>query len=500
MAMDSDFDIVDPRPDALVESLRAFGYTLETALADLLDNSITARATIAEVELYWDGPNSWIRVADNGCGMDEPTLIEAMRAGTKSPLEERNPNDLGRFGLGLKTASFSQCRQLSVLSAQDEKEVFRCWDLDFIQTARKWALLKKPTTRQTADVVGYRHEWPCRTIIVWEKLDRVVGPEAADNEGAHRHFLRKVDRVVEHLGMVFHRFIAKPGPQITILVNGVRVQPWDPFMATHPTTQLLPRETVGSGTRTVVVQPFVLPHQTKLSMAEHQAAAGPKGWNAQQGFYIYRNRRMIVEGDWLGFFRQEEHSKLARIQIDILNASDHDWKIDVRKAHAVPTDDVKDSLKRWAEATRTRAIEVYRHRGQADARQSAEPQVFMWLQTKHGSTVTYKLNREHPMVRRVLEQPVTTKKDLRDLLRVVEETMPVQFVISDFAKNTEQQMLPFEQDPGEVANIALAVGELLVRAGAPRTAVKRRLLAMEPFRYYPEIIESLSWNEKDGAC
>ena len=113
---DKDYDIVNPGASAMIESLRAYGYSLNSAIADLLDNSITAHAKNIWIHMYWDGGNSWLSITDDGSGMDEKTLINAMRPGSQNPLDQRKEDDLGRFGLGLKTASFSQCRSLTVVS------------------------------------------------------------------------------------------------------------------------------------------------------------------------------------------------------------------------------------------------------------------------------------------------------------------------------------------------------------------------------------------------
>src|SRR5579872_5411751 len=124
-----DFDIVAPDASAMIESLRAFGYDLPTAIADLIDNSISAGAKNVWLNFRWNGPDSFISVADDGCGMSRTTLINAMRAGSRSPLDPRTPADLGRFGLGLKTASFSQCRRLTVASKEKKNSTcIRRWD------------------------------------------------------------------------------------------------------------------------------------------------------------------------------------------------------------------------------------------------------------------------------------------------------------------------------------------------------------------------------------
>lgn len=140
-----DYDLVEPDASAMMESLRAFGYSTPAAVADLIDNSITAGARNVWINFHWNGSDSHVVMLDDGGGMTEEVLVLAMRAGSRSPLEDRNAADLGRFGLGLKTASFSQCRQLTVASkAKRHTQVTRRWDLDYVREHRQWRLLKAP--------------------------------------------------------------------------------------------------------------------------------------------------------------------------------------------------------------------------------------------------------------------------------------------------------------------------------------------------------------------
>src|SRR5207245_2365312 len=165
------------------------------------------------------------------------------------------------------------------------------------------------------------------------------------------------------LGMVFHRLMMDKRP-VELLINGRVVQPWDPFLAHEAATQTLPATRLKLRRAVVEVQPFVLPHHSKIAKSTYDAVAGPRGWNAHQGFYVYRNRRLLVPGDWLGFgWAKEEHYKLARIRVEVPNALDHDWAIDVTKSRALPPAALRDDLRRIGERTRSDAKRVYSHRG-----------------------------------------------------------------------------------------------------------------------------------------
>ena len=348
-----DYENCPPNADSMIQSMRAFGYDLKMAIADIIDNSIFAGAKNVWVIQNWSGSNSYISILDDGSGMDENTLFEAMRLGSRNPLDERESNDQGRFGLGLKTASFSQSRLLSVRSkTKDGKISTRCWDLDYINVVKDWNLLKT-INKETEELLKPLENVESGTIVLWEKMDRVVEVEDADDVQGKNDFLRKIQNVQKYLEMVFQRFIEFGKLNIFICnpdnfgEEYTRLKTWDPFLVSHSATQELSNEALEIFKDRIKVRPFILPHLSKLTSEEHVNAAGPKGWNAQQGFYIYRKERLIVAGGWLDLdYKQEEHYKLARIQVDIPNNMDDKWKIDVKKAEAHPPDALMPAFKR----------------------------------------------------------------------------------------------------------------------------------------------------------
>ncbi len=280
-----------------MESLRATGYSLPDSVADLVDNSITAGATNIWLNFHWAGADSQVSILDDGCGMSEQELIAAMKVGSKSPLEERESSDLGRYGLGLKTASISQARTVTVATkiAGDDQGAARRWDLDHLATVEDWQLLRVPAESAGGSakrLAELRHG----TLVSWDKLDRLVGDVGPDDERARQLFLDGLRAVEEHVAMVFHRFMVPPNP-ISFWINGQSIRPWDPFLADEPATQRLSSEVLDPQ---ITVTPYVLPHHSRLSAETHRVAGGPAGWNAHQGFYVYRNRRLLVPGDWLG--------------------------------------------------------------------------------------------------------------------------------------------------------------------------------------------------------
>lgn len=437
----------------MIESMRAYGYTLPTAIADLIDNSIAANCTTVWLDTWWSGAESWITLTDDGEGMSEPQLRDAMRLGSQNPLLDRDPTDLGRFGLGLKTASLSQCRRLTVVTRPaSNRRYVRRWDLDHLSKAdvHGWQLLKSAhpdsiaSTRRIDDLER-------GTAVVWEVLDRIVQSASKDDAKLRAHFLRSVVEVEQHLAMVFHRYLSGQRRRLKILVNDHELKTWDPFLEGHPATTMTPEEQIllPGHDATILVRGFILPHKDKLRPESFLEGSGPAGWNAQQGFYLYRNERLILPGSWLGLggsrpWTKEEQYKLARIRLDIPNSMDHLWHLDVKKSHATPPPLVRERLLGLAQNIRQKAREVFAHRGKYGPRAKKHEYDRPWKSTKRSGRITYRIDRKHPLVAAVISEVGSANADtLEGMLRVIEETVPVQQIWLDAAESPEDASAPF---------------------------------------------------------
>lgn len=489
---EAEYDRAEPRAEAMIHSLRAFGYDLGAAVADLIDNSIAAGARDIRLEFLWDGAASTFSITDDGRGMGEAELVEAMRPGCRSPLEERDPTDLGRFGLGLKTASFSQCRKLTVGSKRSGGNVAaRCWDLGYVQACCDWRLLRVRSSA-FAERAAKLNGQASGTVVLWEDMDRVVGGASVASKADHDLFLERVDGVFRHVAMVFHRFLQRPNAP-SISINGRPVAAWDPYLTGEPATQLLTAEALRIFGKRLKVSPYVLPHHSRLDPETHARAGGPRGWTAQQGFYVYRNDRMLVAGDWLGLgMRKEEHYRLARIMLEIPNSMDAEWELDVKKSVARPPAALRPSLKRIASLTCARAAEVYRHRGKLLARSASRDYVYMWLRKARKDTTSYSINREHPLVRELLRLPGARGK-LGALLRLVEETVPVPMIAIDQAEQPDKHSEPFQHVASrEIRELMGEVYRSLRASGSSPAEAKGTLVRMEPFDRYPDLVAGIA--------
>lgn len=504
--MPTDYEISSPKPGALIESLRSVGYSLPTAIADILDNSIAAHARNLWIDFHWAGPDSRVSIVDDGDGMNEGTLAAAMRPGSANPLDSRKPDDLGRFGLGLKTASFSQCRKLSVWSRQDGGDIAgRCWDLDYVAKHDEWRLLK---TGAPGSLDPFSHLSGLRsgTLVLWEQLDRAVDKSPASSREAHSRFLQLIEDVRAHLAMIFHRFLdgTANGRRVPlqIFINGQsdahRVHPWSPFRieGAQPSRET-PVETMSLGGHKVAVRGFILPHKDRLTEAQFASGGGPQGWVAQQGFYVYRNDRIIVPGDWLRLGRsrpwaKEEHYKLARLSIDIPNVMDEDWSLDIKKSTARPPAAIRERLTDLADEVRKDARQVFAHRGQYGPRPEG-PEVVVerpWVTaTRLGRTV-YLINRGHPVIAASLKRLGVLAEHVKPALRLIEETVPVERIWLDTAESPDEHALPYEgQDEDTVLSDIRTARDFLSESLKTRDALRTYLLATEPFRRYPALVD-----------
>ncbi|MFE1189402.1 ATP-binding protein [[Kitasatospora] papulosa] len=479
--------VVAPRASALMDSLRAFGYDMATALADLVDNSLAASAREVRVEFNTDKGASWVAVVDDGDGMMEIGLHEAVRFGGSGPTAERQTGDLGRFGLGLKTASLSQCRVLTVLSRTSDGLACRTWDIDLVRATDDWRV-RVVADNEAIDIAQRIGFVGTGTMVLWRRLDHAgEGPVLARKLGQSRNRLR----------MWFHRYIARG--RLRLVVGGHELTAWDPFCRQHMATQDLGTERLEAGGLVQVI-PYVLPHPSRLSEAEIKDGAGPRGWNAQQGFYVYRGDRLVSAGGWLGMPDMviTPQTRLARIEVSMDPASDHVWQVDVRKSRVHPPAGIEEDLARLAASARSASVAVFRRRvTTAAARQGRDRELtFGWIQERRNGTSRYLVNRQHPVIQAALVANGTAS--IEAVLRLVERTLPVG-VIAIEAENDlgriPQAALEGVEEAEARADLVAMLAALPDDAHARAVAV-RALGSVEPFNRFPallaEIVDQMS--------
>ena len=470
----------------MIQSLRSIGYGFATALADVVDNSITADAS--EIRIRFGGSTSpYIAIIDDGHGMDELELIEAMRHGGKGPLSSRSSGDLGRYGLGLKTASLSQCRKLTVASFKNYKSCGARWDLDEVESRNDWLLnILGGKEIQLLPHFEQLQNSGAGTIVIWEDFDRVATGSRAKLDTVSQ----LVDDSRDRLGLIFHRFrVSENGSRkVLISTNGLPLEEFDPFMLSNRRTESLQREVVNIGHSPVVIQPYILPHISKITPQQMRLSGGQDRLREAQGCYVYRNRRLIVAGSWFRLAKIEELTKLARVQIDIGNATDDDWSLDIKKSSAVPPPAIKITLRRLVDRIANRSANVFRHRKQ---RITENDIVRIWERLPERSGVFYKINRAHPLVANLSEQFADGEGLLLErLLRSIELALPTDAIYADIAANDPVSRSD-EQVFDELRDLAISMLERLKNDEDARKMLLATLQKIEPFSMHVAITRKI---------
>lgn len=477
-----------PFAPVLMESTRAMGYSLEAAVADIVDNSIAAKADTVKIQFSPYTAIPYVSILDNGLGMNESEINDAMRYGSQSSLNERESNDLGRFGLGLKTASLSQCRCLTVISKQDEKVEARRWDLDEIYKEGSWALISLDKD-DLLEIPQYQEQLkPLKhgTLVIWENLDRMLKGTATPDKLMNK----QMDYVREHLSLVFHRYLAGEAGiiKLNLSINDLSVEPKDPFLIGRSTV-FQADERFNIEGFPVYVSAFMLPHISALTKKEKAALGGSEGLTKDQGFYVYRNKRLLVWGTWFRMHRKDELSKLARIRVDVPNVLDHLWTLDIRKSTAVPPDVIKKNLARIVDRISEGSKRAWTFRGK---REVSDDGSHLWSKTKIRDGIVYNLNRDHILLRLLSDTlDAEQKKLLENYLRLAEGNLPLNQLYVDL--NNEEQVNVRKEKDAEAEAMETALSILANIAGDPARDMQIQLmLQTDPFCNYRKIVDMLT--------
>lgn len=440
---------IAPNLSVFLSSFREIGYQLDTAVADIVDNSISANASNVRISVV---PSEMKAIIfDDGEGMDKDTLIEAMRLGTKRDL--RQIGDLGKFGLGLKTASFSQTKTFSVLSKQKGGEIYGLrWDIPVLERANKWLAdevsyedISGIIVRIDPDVVNYIQKSDSWTIVIWENMDRY--------EAEHLETL--MGDLRDHLSLVFHKFLSKEGfhgHKISLFFNGTELIAKNPFVDL-PATQKNPTETVEVKGHKIQITAYDLPNYTKLTQKQYKDLDGGEGFIKNQGFYLYREGRLLVGGTWFRLAKVSDATALARIMIDIDNTQDELWNIDVKKSMAEPIPEVRDILMPYALKVRSRSRTTKSHRG------VKRDVTDWWVEEDKDGKVAFKINRKHPLYVEIAESLGTNKDILDSMLSKIEQTVPIRAIDAVINQDPYSIYLEKEFSVESVKKLALFLKE-----------------------------------------
>lgn len=464
-----------PHAAALIEGLRDIGYSLETAISDIVDNSITARAKQIQILTDTFSEEPFVAIMDDGVGMTEDELVAAMRPGSRNPLDARETVDLGRFGLGLKSASFSQCRRLTVVTRANGITSGAVWDLDDVALRNEWSvqLLDDFEAISCVDQLGARG-----TLVLWEKLDRLSGGYKLNAVKRAEVINQRLAETERHLRLVFHRFLDESKP-IKILLNGRKLRPLDPFARKNSATIADPEEIIALSEGEVEIQSFTIPHHKQMSTVDWNDLGGPEGHLKSQGFYLYRGARLILHGTWFGLCRQSELTKLSRVRVDISNSMDSDWKIDVKKSSAQLPPLVRDRLKKVIERIQEGSKRTYRKRGQKLVDHSRLP---LWHRIQSDGQIRYRPNNDHPIfVEYAEELPEHLRRGFFNCISLVGASLPVETLHADLGAVAEE-VVPDRVDEDTLIQAVQATMSVLLAAKKDLKDIVALMKDVDPFR------------------
>lgn len=464
-------ETVRPNVGHFIETLRELGYSTEVAIADLIDNSITAESS--EIKIYAvTKPSISFVILDNGNGMSEKVLIEAMRLASTNPKDTRDKNDLGRFGLGLKTASFSQCKKLTVVTKSNGIISSRQWDLNYIVDKDDWLLI---TPENYSDYPLYKdfENQESGTLVVWEEIDKIATTD----------FPEMIEKLRKHLSLVFHKFLEGQSPlkKLNITVNNNLIKPFNPFNISHPATQQIGSEKINIHGASVNIQPFILPHHSKISQQEYELYATEEGYVKSQGFYLYRQNRIIIYGTWWGLHRAIDAHKLIRVKIEIPNSMDLQWGIDIKKSTAKPADNIKADLRRIILQVIDKGSRPFSARGKKIEDKNITQ---FWEIYPTKDTFRFAVNQSHPLYEDLISNLDNYQKEkLKYFLKGLQAYMPLDAIQSKLQTDPhsiKQESALTEED---INNLLLMLNESGINE-----EYRQQLLKTEIFKNHPEIL------------
>jgi hypothetical protein len=478
-----------PKAEFLMGAMRSMGYSFEAAIADIIDNSISAEARNIHIRFPSEPFNCIVSILDDGLGMDKESLFLSMKYGSNSSEEERNENDLGRFGLGMKAASLSQCKVLTVASKQNGIISAYQWDYDLILDKKEWLVIELDDTEilQLYGIDVLRSN-KSGTLVIWENFDALEKSYGDIFTSLNEYKIK----IIDYLSLIFHRYLNDENEKrLHITVNNFELIGLDPFLEKHKKTnfrqefKLAIKDSKGLE-RFVSVQPYVLPYQKDLTKSDLDSLGGITNLRTKQGFYIYRNRRLIIWGTWFGLPRNEL-TKNARIRVDIPNTLDDIWNIDIKKQNASIPKSIKNSLTSAVREIMEFSVKIQHHRGRIAKIDDGMDYIWNRVEGREEKFM-YTINRDS-CIFRLLKDHVDDESMSRFemVLEEIERSVPYQQIYIDISQNIVDETDDTERLK-DIENKGLMWVKHVVAFGelTQKEAIDQ-LFKSEPFCKHPEM-------------
>jgi len=415
-----------PNASNFVQSLRRFGYSFSSALADIIDNSIFAKSS--EISITYYPKETYLTILDNGLGMDKDELEQAMELGSGNPSATRDPKDLGRFGCGLKTASFSQSTRLIVLSKKNKNLNGAIWDLDAIQNDHKsWQLGILNSKEVDIYIKNYGNiDTNSGTLVIWENIDSI---DIHSNKGQSTQN-NKIKIAKQDISLIFHRFIGK---NLKIFFNHENLESLNPFLVGKSYESPIQKISIDGTDKIIYMQGFTLPAASRLTSEELRKAELDKGLSQTQGFYIYRNNRLITYGGWLGLERYQALTNLSRVKVDVPNSLDDSWQTDVKKTTMIPPPGVLNAMKTLLDRFHDPSKTIHKRKAGEAIKNSK-----IWLRSENRNdeqiSANYHIDKnsnDFTAVKTLINK--SSYQTLEKLINNIEEGLPHASIFADWA-------------------------------------------------------------------
>lgn len=451
-----------PSPEILMNSLRSMGYSFESALADVIDNSISANSKNIYLEFPISNKHTpYLSILDDGIGMNKEELFNAMKYGSNR--DNYSEKDLGRFGIGLKSASLSQCRCLTVLSKTNDSLNGMQWDLDDVIARRKWDCKELSNDEiQGLPSLNDLRNLKTGTLVIWSDFDTF---DLKDPSKAYEALSKRIDNAEQHLRLIYHRFLNSKNKPLKIYINRREITGLDPFleMSNNPKNDLKRPSSIeiplDDGTKALIeIQACILPHQNDLTAEDIESLGGSEMISDGQGFYIYRNKRLIVNGTWFRLSPRNMSSELfkyGRIKVDIPNTLDHYWKINIKKQNAVIPSTILSLLKQKVLSICERSKEKTAKRIRLSY--DAEPERVWAKERCRDNKDKFFINTQSNFVIDFIKQfDDSTQQKITRFLNVLSTTIPFNDIYYSVCDKKNQTKLTPEEI-GEIASQGLII-------------------------------------------
>ncbi len=498
---------INVSPVLVSEILAESGYTPNSAISDLIDNSIFAEAKNIWIDVEWKDRLSNITITDDGNGINESEIDDKLIMGSQDFTQERDIKDLGRFGVGLKGASLSQCDFFTVSSKPlgSNNIVSRVWDKEYNRKINQ--VVVKPNLIPPTAAEKRLSNLSSGTSITLEKLRDLSWRSKKTQEVFLDRFITQLE---PHISQYFHKYLQKKS--FNIYINNKKIETWDPFLQNlDNSSKKLFEEKIETDLGNIEVIGYRLPHINSIS----KKSSNYLDWKAQrdkalldgisnQGFYFYRNDRLIKKGVWMNKSINHNRFNLARIEVNFPNTLDKIMGINVIKDEIQITDtNVRNELLKYERITQREATrpDIYREEETNKKIKKGEIKPIWNVSISEAGYLSVPtINKSNALIDFFIKNyKKFSLKDIKDILTVIEKGLPFEAMQNLIYQNDQLEIENFSN--GEAFEIGRKMIRNIINEGNTFEYIENNVLPIlrssEPMFKNPEIISKLRSEYKE---